>query len=140
MAIDARHGARFVRAASPEQLIAFGVTRQARRILLFHRRRRILGEADEDRFLAPARIYVSFAGAMTGFTAARICRSFGMRHGSAHHRVHKTFLLRFVAGHAYIRANVVTVGLRGGWGATGGFWACRFLIACQALGPRNVPP
>ena len=140
MTVHASHGARLVRAASPEHLIALRVAGQASGILFLHRGIGTLGEADWNRVLAAASIHVSFTRPVTRFAAPNIGRIPGMRHGIAHDSVNETLLLLLVASRTYFRANIVAIRLGRGWSSLRRSRASRLLFrGARALGPGDAP-
>src|SRR5512140_2724671 len=101
VAVDAGERARLVRAARPEEPVAFRVAAEAGAILFLDRVLRVLGETDGDGVLAAAGIDVRLAWAVAGFAAKFLRRGTRMgEHDLAHRRVLETAVLIVMTGDA----------------------------------------
>jgi hypothetical protein len=133
VAIDTSHCTGFVRASSPEHLIAFGVAGKAGGVSFLHRSIRIFGEADWDRVFSASCVDMGLSGTMTGFAAKLFLRGLRMHHhGVPHDGVFEALLLVRMARNTNFGADVFRgTGLSV---ATGGASSCLRCI----LGPGQA--
>src|SRR5262249_45554490 len=111
VAVHASHGPRFMRAASPEQLVSAGVTLQTSRVLLGYCILRIVGKADWNRLLGPTRLDVYTARTVTGFATSSFVGGVRMRHCFAHCCSVKASALILVTGDTCIATDIIAIGL-----------------------------
>ena len=111
VAIHACHGARFVRAASPEQLVFAGVALQAGEIFLGRCVLGIFRKSDRTRILGAACLDVCTTRAVTRFTAVRLVGSVRMCHRFSHCCFVEASALILVTGDTRIATDIIAIGL-----------------------------
>jgi hypothetical protein len=110
--VHTRHGARLVRAASPEKLISTRVALQAGKVLLSHCVFGIFSKTDWNRILGTTGLDVNTTRTMAGFAAASLVGIMRMRHCLSHCCSIEASPLILMTGNTRIAPDVVDIGLR----------------------------
>jgi hypothetical protein len=110
VAIHASHGARFVRAASPEKLVSARVALQAGEIFLGYCVLGIFSKSDRNRILGTTCLDVCAARAVTRFATMSLVRRVRMRHRFAHGCSVETSALILVTGDTRFATDIIAIG------------------------------
>jgi hypothetical protein len=109
VAIHASHGARFVRAASPEKLVSARVALQAGEIFLGYSVLGIFSKSDRNRVLGTTCLDVCATRAVTRFATASLVRRVRMRHRFSHCCSVKASALILVTGNTGIATDIIPI-------------------------------